>query len=129
MIDDLIPIVLFLTIGAGFALAIYFRYRTRHDIQNTVRAAIEQGNPLSAEIVETLAASVASPHADLRKGVISLALGVAVYLMAIFIDEPDAVGPLTAVAMFPLLIGLAYLGLWFFIDRGRERTPAAHGAG
>lgn len=127
--DDLIPIVLFLTIGGVFALAFYFRYRSRHDVQTTVRAAIERGDPLSPEIIETLATSIASPHADLRRGIISLALGAAVYLMAILIGEPDAEGPLAALAMFPLLLGLAYLGLWFFTGRKSESARAARASG
>ena len=120
MLDDLVPIVLFLTIGGVFALALYLKYRTRHDVQNTVRTAIERGDPLSPEIIETLATSIASPHADLRKGVIALAFGAAFCLLGVFVDEPDAVGPLTGVSMFPILIGVAYLGLWFFIGRKRE---------
>ena len=115
--DEFIPIVLFLTIGGTFALAFYFKYKTRHDVQHTVRTAIERGDPLSPEIIETLAASLTSPYADLRRGVISLALGAGIYLFAILIGEPDVVGPLTGIAMFPILVGLAYLGLWFFVGR------------
>lgn len=115
--DDLIPIVLFLTIGGTFALAFYFRYRTRQDVQHTVRTAIERGDPLSPEIIETLASSLTNPFADLRRGIISLALGVAVYLMGLLLDEANATGALTALSMIPILIGFAYLGLWFFIGR------------
>ncbi len=126
--DEFIPIVLFLTIGGTFAVAFYFKYRTRHDVQDTVRTAIERGDPLSPEIIETLAASLASPHADLRRGIISLALGAAVFLMAIFIDQPEAQGPLTGVAMFPILVGIAYLGLWFFIGRKSLMARRGHAA-
>lgn len=119
--DELIPIVLFLTIGATFVLAFYYKYRTRHDIQNTVRSAIERGDPLSPEIIETLAMSLSSPYADLRRGVISVALGIAVFIFARLIGEPDVQGPLMALAMFPILIGVAYLGLWAFI--GRRNLP------
>ena len=125
--EDLIPIVLFLAIGGTIALAFYFKYKTRHDVQHTVRTAIEKGDPLSPEIIETLAASLTSPYADLRRGVISLALGAGIYLFAILLDEPEAVGPLSAVAMFPILVGLAYLGLWYFIGRKNlvnRREPA-----
>jgi len=115
--DELIPIVLFLVIGGTFALAFYFKYKTRHDIQRTVQTAIERGDQLSPEIIESLATSVASPYADLRRGIISLALGAAVYLAAILFDEPDVIGPLSAISMFPILVGLAYLGLWYFIGR------------
>ena len=92
MTENLIPIVLFLTIGGVFAIAFYLKYRTRHDVQNTVRAAIERGETLSPELIETLALSIASPHSDLRKGVISLALGAAGLAFAMLLGEEDAVG-------------------------------------
>lgn len=120
--EELIPIVLFLTIGGVFALAFVLKYKTRHDVQNTVRAAIERGEALSPELIETLATSIVSPYADLRKGVISLALGAAGVAFAVLLGEEDASGPIMAVAAFPIVVGLAYLGLWFFI--GRERKAA-----
>ena len=116
---DLIPIVLFLTIGGVFALAFYLKYRTRHDVQNTVRAAIERGESLSPELIETLATSISSPYADLRKGVISLALGAAGMSFAALIGEEDAMGPIMALSTFPILVGIAYLGLWYFIGRNK----------
>lgn len=116
---DLIPIVLFLTIGGVFALAFYLKYRTRHDVQNTVRAAIERGESLSPELIETLATSISSPYADLRKGVISLALGAAGMSFAALIGEEDAMGPIMALSTFPILVGIAYLGLWYFIGRSK----------
>ena len=117
MSEDLIPIVLFITIGAVFALAIYLKYRARHDIQNTVRAAIDRGESLNPELIETLAVSISSPYADLRKGVISLALGAAGMSFAALLGEEDAMGPIMAMSAFPILLGLAYLGLWYFIGR------------
>ncbi len=114
---DLVPVVLFLTIGATFVLFFYFRYKTRHDIQETVRAAIATGEALNPEIIESLALSISSPHSDLRRGVISLAIGAAFFLLAVFMGEEDAQGPMMGFAMFPVLVGVAYLGLWFFLGR------------
>lgn len=122
MIDDLIPIVLFLTIGGVFALAYYFRFRTRREVQTTLRAAIEQGQVLSPELIEGLADSLARRHADLRRGVVSIAMGLAVLAVAVLLGEEDAERPLLALASFPILLGIAYLGLWFFTDRGRRET-------
>ena len=119
MSEDLLPIVLFLTIGGVFALAFYLKYRTRHDVQNTVRTAIERGESLSPELIETLATSISSPYADLRKGVISLALGAAGMSFAALIGEEDAMGPIMALSTFPILVGIAYLGLWYFIGRNK----------
>lgn len=122
MAEDLVPIVLFITIGGVFALAFYLKYRTRHDVQNTVRAAIERGESLSPELIETLAVSISSPFADLRKGVISLALGAAGMSFAVLLGEEDAVGPIMALSTFPILVGIAYLGLWFFTGRNRASS-------
>ena len=122
MAADLVPIVLFLTIGGVFAVAFYLKYRTRHDVQNTVRAAIERGESLSPELIETLAVSISSPFADLRKGVISLALGAAGMSFAVLLGEEDAVGPIMALSTFPILVGIAYLGLWFFTGRNRASS-------
>ena len=113
--EELIPIVLFLTIGVVFALAFYLKYKARNDVQTTVRAAIDRGESLSPELIETLAVSISSPYADLRKGVISLALGAAGMAFAVLLGEEDAQGPLMALSVFPILVGIAYLGLWFFI--------------
>lgn len=115
--DELVPISLFLTIGAVFMLAFYLKYRTRHDVQNTVRTAIERGESLSPELIETLATSISSPYADLRKGVISLAIGAAGLAFATLLGEEEATGPLMALSAFPILVGIGYLGLWFFIGR------------
>ncbi len=121
MLEDLVPMILFITIGAVFALAFYMKYKTRHDVQNTVRAAIERGEVLSPELIETLAVSISSPYADLRKGVISLALGAAGMSFAVLLGEEDAARPIMALSVFPILIGLAYLGLWYFIGSKKVR--------
>jgi hypothetical protein len=117
MQDILVPIVLFVTIGGVIALNFYFRYRTRLTIQATVRAAIEQGQNLTPEVLEGLTDSLNSRNADLRRGVISLALGAALFVFAIVLGEEDAVGPLMAFSAFPFLVGLAYIGLWAFLKR------------
>ncbi|MFV2089156.1 MAG: DUF6249 domain-containing protein [Pseudomonadales bacterium] len=114
-----IPIVMFLTIGVVLALIAYFRFRTRGEIQSTVRAAIERGQELSPDLIESLMETLTTKHADLRRGIISLAIGAAFFLFAGFIGEEDAEGPLMGVAMFPALIGIGYLGLWFFIGRNK----------
>lgn len=114
---DLVPIVLFLTIGGVISLIYYFRYRTRQAIQQTVRTALEQGQQLTPEVLEGLSDSLNSKNADLRRGVISITLGLALFAFGNLLGEPDARGPLMAIAAFPALIGVAYLGLWFFLKR------------
>ena len=117
---DLVPIVLFLTIGGVIMLNFYFRYRTRQAIQLTVRTAIENGQQLTPDVLEGLTESMNSRNGDLRRGIISITIGVAIAAFALLLGEEDAVGPLTAISAFPILIGLAYLGLWFFLKRKQD---------
>ena len=117
MVEILVPISLFLVIGVVISLSFFFRYRTRQEIQSTVRAAIDRGQELTPEVLDSLSDALNSSHGDLRRGVISLAIGIALFLFAGLIGEPDAEGPLRAISAFPLLLGAGYLALWFFLRR------------
>jgi hypothetical protein len=108
--DHVVPIVLFLVIGLVLCTFFFFRYRARQEIQHTVRLAVERGNELSPELLEAISLEVAGGSRDLRRGVISLALAVALGISAWLIDETGLLG----VASFPLMLGIAYLGLWRF---------------
>ncbi|MEQ8860692.1 MAG: DUF6249 domain-containing protein [Pseudomonadales bacterium] len=112
--EDLVPIVLFLTIGLVIGSYFFFRYRSRQAVQQTVRVAMERGQELTPEVLEVLAGDVATGgQRDLRKGVLWLALAAAFGTLALVADEPDAFG----VAAFPLMLGIAYLALWRFSSR------------
>lgn len=115
--EDILPIVLFMVIGTTLCVSFYFRHRTRQEIQTTVRAAIERGQDLTPEVLEGLSDALNSRHGDLRRGVISIALGIAFFAFGTLLGEEDAVAPLRAVSAFPFLVGLGYLALWFFIKR------------
>lgn len=129
MPGELVPIVLFVVIGAVIALIAYFRSRARAQIQMTVRAALERGQELTPEVLKSLADSLNSPHGDLRRGVISIAIGVAVSLFAVLVGEEEATGPLLAISAFPFLIGIAYLGLYFFLRKENAKPDAVGDAG
>ncbi len=115
--EMLIPIVLFIVIGIVMVLFFYFRHRTRGEIQLTVRAAMEHGQQLTPEVLESLTDSLNSRNGDLRRGVISIAIGGAFFAFATLLGQEDAIGPLMAISAFPFLVGVAYLGLWFFLKR------------
>lgn len=112
-----IPIVSVIVIGAIFALFFYYRHKTRAEIQTTVRAAIERGQELTPEVLERLSDSLSTKFGDLRRGVISIAIGIAFFVFAYFLDQEEAMGPLMGISAFPLLIGIAYIGIWYFTRR------------
>jgi len=109
-----VPIVLFISTAAVLSFWLYFRSRGRQALQQTVQKAIERGQDLSPELLDRLGQPRTSGHADLRRGVIAIALGVAFAAFGFILDERDAVRPLLATAAFPFLIGVAYLALWRF---------------
>ena len=122
----LIPILLIIAIAVVLCVYFYLRDRTSQSVQETVRAAIEQGQQLTPEILERLgqtprrARSERSANADLRRGVIliTVGLGIAAYIAwsGEFL-QASATLPL-AIGSLPVLIGIAYLGLWRFDKSG-----------
>lgn len=117
LIGLFVPIVSMIVLGTVVVSFFYFRYRNRSELQETVRQAIDKGNDLTPELVDRLAGPKQGPEADLRRAVVWLAVGIGFVLFGVILNEPDAVQPLTAVGMFPILIGIAYLIMWKFTNR------------
>ena len=111
---DWVPVVMFTAFAVIAGLFMYFRYRVKQDVQTTVRAALDKGQELSPEMLEKLGESLRSPKSDLRRGVLAMSLGLALIAFAFLLGEEDAQRALTAIAAFPFLIGVAYLGLHKF---------------
>jgi hypothetical protein len=83
-----------------------------------LKVAIEKGQTLPPDIVDTMAATAKippSPSRDLRTGIIWLgvAIGLAAFGVALGFEEPDATFPMVAIAAFPGFIGLAFIVLGF----------------
>ena len=104
-----IPLSMFIGLAIVLSLWVWFRYKAKRDMQETIRAAIEKGEGLSPELIQNLVNPPVSPQRDLRRGVISVGTAVAIALFAFFVDEGDAFGPLVGIAMFPLSLGAGFL--------------------
>ncbi len=114
MHGEWIPISMFISIAVITGLAMYFGFRTKHEMQATARTALEKGQELSPEFLEKLGDSLPSPKSDLRRGVMSITIGLAIGAFGYLLGEEHAQGPLLAISAFPFLIGIAYLGLHKF---------------
>ena len=112
-----IPIVMFVSVATVIIALFYFRARTAADAHQTIRSALDNGQPLSVEIIESLCGPRSPISADLRRGVVFVAIGVALALFAVLLGEEDALRPLLALSAFPFSLGLAFVGLWW---RGRD---------
>jgi hypothetical protein len=111
---------MFLALTVIFGLLFWFRYRARAQMQETFRLALDKGQELSPEIIERLAGPVESKQKDLRYGVIWLAIAVGLVLCGFAIPDEsgEALRGILAGAAFPFAIGVAYLLLHRFTDRG-----------
>ncbi len=112
MAEALVPIGLFGSIFGIVAVITYFRFRTQRELQETVRTLLQSGQQVSEEKLSELVSALSPREQDLRRGLISIAIAIAVAMFAVLVDEGDAVGPLLGIAGFPLLIGMAYLFLY-----------------
>lgn len=115
----LVPIAFFAMIAAIVVVPRYFKSMERQKMAETIRAAIESGQPLPTEVVDAMTSDIRpkglppSPQRDLRTGIVWLfvAGGLAAFGLLIGMEEPDATYPLLAFAAFPGFIGLAFLVL------------------
>jgi hypothetical protein len=117
----LIPLSPFLMVAAIVIVPAWLRTRERREMQQTVRAAIEKGQPLPPELVEALSKDVrprmaSSAHRDMRIGVILLFIagGVALTGLALGqINDYAMYGTISGSAV-PGMVGLAFVILSFF---------------
>jgi hypothetical protein len=130
MEEILVPLGLFTMIAAIVIVPNYLRIRERREMQKTVRAAIEKGQPLPPELIEAMTKDVrprrvSSAHRDLRIGVILLAAsgGVALTGVALGGINDNAMFGTVSGAAIPGMIGLAFVILSFF--NPNKRAPEA----
>lgn len=122
MAEEMIPITMFAGLTVVFCLLFYFRYRNRNEMQGTLRSAIEKGQELTPELVESLnMRQKPSKDRDMRLALLWLAsaAGIALFGAGMGAIEEDVFSIMLSIAAFPLMIGLAYLVMWRFTERGQ----------
>ena len=130
--EDFIPIfAIFAVFGSITAIIVgptYFKSRERREMQATVRAAIDKGQPLPPEVIDALSTeatkNIPSRRRDIRRGIIWLAVGIGMAAFSLindlrgfgddWNDGPNFDGGLLGMAAIPITIGLAFIVLSFF---------------
>jgi hypothetical protein len=122
----MIVLIIFGSIASLFLVPAYLKSQERQKLQETLRAAIEKGQPLPTEVIEAMTSDVKvrpkpSPQRDLRVGIvwIGVAVGLAAMGLAISFEDADALYPMLGIAAFPGFIGLAFVVISFF-GRGQK---------
>ncbi|NMP15068.1 DUF6249 domain-containing protein [Thalassotalea sp. Y01] len=114
MMEELVPIVLFVTTGVVAWLFLFYAYKNKMALQQTIQKALDNGQALSPESIEKILHVQRNPKADFKRGIllVSLAVGIALYA---WISTADA--DMAGIAMFPLTIGVGYLLVYRFADK------------
>jgi uncharacterized membrane protein YhhN len=112
--DIVIPTVLFGSIVGIVWLVSHFNFKKRSTVHETLRHAIDQGQVLSDDMMVRLSLANDPVRADLRRGVLFIAAGLAFGFLGTMVgmEDGEAIRPMLGVAAFPVFLGLAYLGLW-----------------
>ncbi len=119
MEDILVPIALFVSSALVLWSFGNFNFKKRLTIHETIRHAIDGGQQVSMELVEKMSLVVDPVRADLRRGVLFIAFGIAILVLGLILtsQEGEPAGPIIGVALFPVILGVAYLGLWKFAHK------------
>lgn len=120
--DVLVPVALFGSIVGIVWLVSLFNAKKRSTVHETLRHAIDHGQVLSDEMMVRLSLANDPVRADLRRGVLFIAAGLAFAFLGTMVgmEEGEAIRPMIGVASFPVLLGIAYLGLWAFARNERK---------
>ena len=116
MEDVVIPIFIFASIVGAIWLFSHYNYKKRLTAHETLRLAVEKGQEVSPELVERMSYHNDPAKSDLRRGILLIAFGVAFICLGLLVphDEPEALRGMLGVSSFPIILGIAYLGLWRF---------------
>lgn len=117
--DILVPLGLFAMIAAIVIGPTWLKHREKKEMQETLRRAIDKGQSLPTELIESLTQSAPKPATasrDIRVGVllVATALGVAGFGAMIGYLTTDRAYTLVAFGAIPGAVGLAFVILSFF---------------
>ena len=117
-----VPIVMFIGLTVIISLFFWFRFRARKEMQQTIRTAIDKGQELTPDLVESLGTSQKrSKHQDLRNGMIWLAVGAGIALFGVAMGqvEEEVMAIMAGISAMPFMVGIAYVLMWRVTERGQ----------
>lgn len=113
----IVPLIVFASIVLIIATPFYFRHRNRKVIYDAIKTSVEKTGEADPKLIAAITHDSVGPNADLRRGILLLALALALAAIGFLSDGDEFGTPLWAIALIPGLIGGAYIGLHFFAPR------------
>ena len=119
-VEVLVPGIVFGSVVLIFWV-IYSTGAKRRAVElETVRSIVDKTGEASPELIKAIGNPRRLQNADLRKGLVLIAIAVAFACLGQLIPgEEEAAGPMLGVALFPGLVGIVYV-LFHFMGGDRD---------
>ncbi|MCI5046760.1 MAG: DUF6249 domain-containing protein [Aquisalinus sp.] len=114
LIPIIVPLIVFASITAIVATPFYFRHRNRRLLYESIKTSVEETGSADPKLIAAITHDSVGPNADLRRGILMLALASALIVLGFF-AKWDV--PFFGLAAFPGFIGAAYIIFHLFIPR------------
>lgn len=119
-VEILVPISLFFCIFMGIFVSHFFNHKRDKERQETIRLAIEKGQELTPEMVNSLLpVKKQCMNKGLRIGLPIMALGLAQLLFGLFGVGQDKVA---WSSMFPFFFGAAWVFEWYLNEKKNKQN-------
>lgn len=112
-----VPLIVFASIVLIIATPFYFRYRNRRVIYEAIKTSVEKTGEADPKLIAAITMDSVGPNADLRRGVLLLCFAAALAGVGYFVEDDFFGFPFITLALFPGLIGAAYVVFHFFVPR------------
>jgi len=119
-VEVLVPGFVFGSVALIFWIIFSTGVKRRNAELETVRSIVEKTGEASPELIEAIGKPRRIKNADLRKGLVLIAIAAAFAGLGQLIPAgEEAAGPMMGVALFPGLVGLVYV-LFHFMGGDRS---------
>lgn len=112
-----VPLIVFVSIVLVVATPFYFRHRNRRVIYEAIKTSVEKTGTADPKLIDAITHDNIGPHGDLRRGILFICLAIAFALAHMLSPQDDHGVSLLAIAVFPGMIGAAYVAFNFFAPR------------
>lgn len=113
----LVPLIVFASIVLIIGTPFYFHHRNRRVIYEAIKTSVEKTGEADPKLIAAITHDAPGPNADLRRGLLFLSLGAALFVIGVLSEDDIFGAPLWTIALIPLLAGGAYVAFHFFIPR------------
>ena len=112
-----VPFIFFASLVLIIATPFYFKHRNRRVIYEALKTSVEKTGAADPKLVDAITHDQIGPNGDLRRGILLIALAVAMALGDLVFRSGVSEVSLLWLSLFPGLIGAAYVGFHFFLPR------------